>query len=274
MVFYDMGLVAEPEPFAALFPHGMVLKDGVFMSKSKGNTVVADDIITKYGCDTVRAYLMFAAPPAKDMDWSDSGIEGIARFLRRVERLVGGSREAARLHPYQADEQCEGANDLERELIRWTHRTIIRVTRDIEEEFQFNTAISALMEFANILVEARPDKSVSTQATSFAVKRLIVMLSPFAPHLAEEWWEQVGERPSLFGAAWPKQDAVAARADQVEVAVQINGRLRATVWLARGTEENDIKTKVLADERIAAFISGRPVRRWIIVADKLVNLVV
>lgn len=277
MVLYDLGLVPCAEPFASLFLHGMVLTEGQVISKSKGNAVVADKIIAKYGCDTVRAYLMFAGPPAGDVDWSESGIEGIARFLRRVERLVHANREALVQYPYRADESRPAGNTTEKAMLRTTHQAVIRVTRNMERDpekgFQFNTAVSALMELTNSLAGFAPDGDAGRETLCYAIKRLILMLSPFAPHLAEEFWEYSGEKPSIFEASWPKADASMAREDTLEIPVQINGRLRGTVTIARGIPETDLKKMILKDSKIAKFLEGKQVRKWIMVPEKLVNLV-
>ena len=270
-----MKLVRDPEPFTALFPHGMVLKDGEMMSKSKGNTVSADEIVARYGCDTVRGYLMFAAPPEKDMEWSDTGIEGIARFLKRVERLVDAHRAALKVHPYSLQDLVP-ANDTERALRHKTHQAVMRVTHDTGGAFHFNTALSALMEFSNALSDLVEDgvDAGGGRGASFAIKRLILLLAPFAPHLAEEWWERAGEHPSVFEAGWPRYSAELAAGDVVEVVVQVNGKVRSSLQVAKGLPEADLKTKVLADHKIRSLLDGKTIRRWIVVPDKLVNLVI
>ena len=283
-VLYDLKLVRDPEPFSTLFTHGMVLKDGVAMSKSKGNTVTPDDIISRYGCDTVRMYMMFAAPPEKDVEWTDTGIEGIARFLRRVEGMM---RQAGavklKAHPYRGSDAPKPHEDASREMVRWTHEAIQRVTRSSAEGFHFNTAISALMEFSNAIAEFQGQTAVTplprgieeaNMAEVFAIKRLFLLMAPFAPHLAEEWWEWSGEKPSVFDVGWPPFSADAAQEDVVEVPVQVNGKLRGVVRLARGTAEAGIREAVMADQKVVSSLAGRPVRRWIVVPDKLVNLVV
>jgi leucyl-tRNA synthetase len=272
-VLYDLQLVRDPEPFATLFTHGMVLKEGVAMSKSKGNTVTPDDIVARYGCDTVRMYVMFAAPPEKDMEWSDTGIEGIARFLRRVERLLEGATGDLKANPYSPGDLAPTTGP-GRDVRRRAHEAVMRVARDTGEGFHFNTAVSALMEYVNFLSEPAAVAGASPAERSFALKRLILLLAPFAPHLAEEWWEQSGEKPSVFEAGWPPFLAEAAREDVVEVPVQVNGKLRSVVRLPRGTGEAGMKEAVMADQKAVTALAGRPVRRWIVVPDKLVNLVV
>ncbi len=277
MVLYDLGLVPCSEPFASLFLHGMVLTEGQVISKSKGNAVVADKTISRYGCDTVRAYLMFAGPPAGDVDWSESGIEGIARFLRRVERLVQANREALGRHSYDPAQSLPCPDGEARAALRMAHKTVMRVTRNMERDpekgFQFNTALSALMEMTNFLVDFKSAGASGQSLLAFAIKRLIIMLSPFAPHLAEELWEFSGEKPSIFDSPWPKSDPALTREETLEIPIQVNGKLRGTVTIEPGTSEADLKKAVLEDERVSKFLAGKPVRKWIVVPEKLVNLV-
>ncbi len=269
---FDLGLVKDAEPFSTLFAHGMVLKDGEVMSKSKGNTVTADEIIGRYGCDTVRTYLMFAAPPEKDVEWSDTGIEGVARFMRRVEKLMEAHADTLRRHPYSAAD-IEARDTAEREMRRMAHEAVQRVTRDTGEGFHFNTAVSALMEYVNFLSELNHSGTGDGKALSFALKRLIILLAPFAPHLAEEWWEKAGEKPSIFSAPWPSFSEEAARADVVEVPVQVNGKLRGLIRVPRGTAKEELEKAALADAKVLAFLAGKAPRRCVVVPDKLVNLV-
>ena len=270
-VLADLGKVPGREPFNALFTHGFVLKGGSMMSKSLGNTVAADETIAKYGCDTARTFLMFAAPPEKDLEWSETGIEGISRFLKRVGRLVEGNMESLKTNAYPGPDPAS-AGGIAREVSRRTHEAVMRVTREIRDDFHYNTAISALMEFVNFLSDA--DLSAAgPEATSFAIKRLVLLMAPFAPHLAEEWWEMAGEKPSVFNANWPEFSAVAAQEDVVEVPVQVNGKLRSMLRVPRGTGKEALEKAALADPKVQAFLAGSAPRRCVVIPDKLVNLV-
>jgi len=271
--FQDLGLVDTPEPFSALFTQGLVLKGGEMMSKSSGNVISADGLVARYGCDVPRAYVLFIAPPDKEVEWQDAGIEGIARWLYRVDRLVADHAAVLRAHAYAPGDFAPAA-DAGRKLRQLSHRAAMAVTRDASESFHFNTAISALMEYTNGLHELLPAAAGDGAATSFALKRLILLLAPFAPHLAEEWWERVGEKPSVFDAGWPSFDPAIAAEDVVEVPVQVNGKHRATVQAPQGAAEEARKALVLGDAKIKALVEGKTVRRWVIVPGRLVNLVV
>ena len=279
-VLFDLGLVHDTEPFTTLFAHGMVLKDGEVMSKSKGNTVTADEIISRYGCDTVRAYMMFAAPPERDVEWSDTGIEGVARFLRKVAELVTSTAGHLVNNPYKrGDVHLEGK--YAKEFRRLAHAAVMYVSKDTGEGFHFNTAISSLMEYVNDLYKTDLQRQAAGEvgsaefgpAISFAVKRLILLLAPFAPHLAEEWWEMAGEKPSVFNAPWPEYSAEAAQEDVVEVPVQVNGRLRSMLRAPRGTPKDELEKMALADPKVQGFLAGKAPRRCVVIPDKLVNLV-
>jgi len=270
-VLFDLRVARDSEPFTTLFTHGMVLKDGVAMSKSKGNTVTPDEIISRYGCDTVRMYVMFAAPPEKDMEWTDTGIEGIARFLRRAERLLDANCAILKANPYSPAD-LGPSTDAGREIRRRGHEAVMRVAKDTGEGFHFNTAVSALMEYVNFLSGGKTEPAEPAEK-SWALKRLILLLAPFAPHLAEEWWERSGEKPSVFEAGWPEYIAAAVAEDVVEIVVQVNGKVRCTIAVARGTPEVALKERALADEKVVKSLGGKPVRRVIVVPDKLVNIV-
>lgn len=271
-VLYDLKLVPHQEPFAALFVQGIVTKGGEKMSKSKGNTVAADAMVARYGCDVPRAYTMFIAPPDREVEWSDSGIEGVARWLWRVDRLLAVHAAALAAHPYAAGDMS-AATDNEKRLRQLAHQAVLRVSQDAVHSFHFNTAISALMEYTNQLAEALEGHPEPASA-SFALKRLIILLAAFAPHMAEEWWERSGERPSIFRVTWPAADAAAAAQDTLEVPVQVNGKHRATLVLARGLDQAATQAAALADPKIATALEGRPVKRAIVIPNKLINLVV
>ena len=268
----DIKMVPGSEPFTRLYTHGFVLKGGIMMSKSSGNTVSADDTIARYGCDVARAFVVFAAPPDFNMEWNETGIEGVARFLKRVEKLVETHAAALAASPYSAEDILPGSG-VDCELHRKTHQLIKRVTRDIGHNFHYNTAISALMEFLNFLTG--PDaEGVSGGVISFAVKRFILLLAPFAPHNAEEFWFRSGEKPSVFNVAWPGFSEKSAAEEMVEVVFQVNGRVRGMLKVPSGTGEDKLREMALADEKVRKFLAGKPVKRAVVVVNKLVNLVV
>jgi leucyl-tRNA synthetase len=291
-VFRDLGMVDDAEPFRQLLTQGMVLKDGAVMSKSKGNVVDPDEMIQRTGADALRLYVMFVAPPEKEVEWTDAGLDGSYRFLARVWRLadqwcetVGG--EGITL------EGCD-CNDAERDLRRKTHETIRRVTVDIEERQHLNTAISALMELVNHIyafsegtqtgapghrdggeVAVGEVERIETIAVvKEAIEALVLMLSPFAPHTAEELWERLGHDEGLVTAGWPSYDEAVARAVEIVVPVQVNGRLRGRVTVAADASEEQLREAALADPAVIAHTKGRTVRKIIVARGKLVNVVV
>jgi len=289
-VLRDVGLVACDEPFTRLLTQGMVLKNGEVMSKSKGNVVDPDSMTEKYGADALRLYVMFVAPPEKEVEWSDAGLEGSFRFLLRVWRLVdhwapaltGAAAAAAVL---------DDVTDAEKAVRRKTHDTIRRVTVDIEERMHLNTAVSSLMELVNDLysfsdttafgVPSRGESSVATldRVQTVAVMRealdaLVVMLSPFAPHTAEELWEMLGHTGGLRATTWPAFDAEVARAEEVVVPVQINGKVRARLTVPAGLTEAELQARVLADTVVQTYIAGKTVRKVVVAKGPLVSVVV
>jgi leucyl-tRNA synthetase len=287
-VFRDLGMVDHDEPFTQLLTQGMVLKDGKVMSKSKGNVVDPDRMIEKYGSDALRLYVMFVAPPENEVEWSDAGLEGSFRFLARAWRLV--DHWAAAIEGVGA--VPAGLNDAERAVRRKTHDTIRRVTVDIEERQHLNTPVSALMELVNDLYTFSDQTAGGSpgQHTAFAVttaervetlavvreavEALVLMLSPYAPHTAEELWERLGHHGGLTAARWPAFDADAARAAEIVVPVQVNGKLRARITVPPGAGEDDVRGKALADPAVLAHLAGKTVRKVIVVQDKLVSVVV
>ncbi|MGB9919319.1 MAG: leucine--tRNA ligase [Moorellales bacterium] len=272
-VLYDLGLVAVDEPFTNLLTQGMVLKDGSKMSKSKGNVVSPEDIIARYGADTARLFILFAAPPEKDLEWSDAGVEGCHRFLNRVWRLVNSLLPALG----SAAEAGPPENGADRELWRLVHRTVKRVTEDIEERFNFNTAISAIMELVNGLYRYRDDLPATEQNPALlrlAVERLVLLLAPFAPHLAEELWHRLGYEESVHRQAWPEYDPQALVAEEVEVVVQVNGKVRDRLRLPAGLDQEEARRFALAQEKVQQWLAGKEVAKVVWVPDKLINLVV
>jgi leucyl-tRNA synthetase len=251
----------------------MVLKDGSVMSKSRGNVVDPTELVEKYGADTVRVFSLFAAPPEKELEWSDEGIDGASRFLNRVWRIVHQYANAVKgmSSKYDTDDMPEGA----RKLRRMTHTTIKRVTVDIGERCHLNTAISAIMELVNHLYSIEePEDNLSLAVLKEALETLAITLSPFAPHICEELWETLGNESGILKASWPSWDESALRLDQILIVVQVNGKVRSRIHVPADSSDEDVKQASLEDERIQNFISGKELRRVIVVPKKLVNIVV
>ncbi len=281
-VLYDAGDVSFPEPFRALFTQGMICKrsekDGQLhkMSKSKGNVVSPDDLIREYGADTVRLYTLFIGPPERDAEWSDQGIEGAFRFLKRLWRRVYEHRQAlldAR------DLRCDLAAMLppERQLYRKLHETIQQVTRDMEGDFHFNTAVAGIMELLNAMDECPPTPSSSTQAKAVyreAMESMLVLLSPFTPHIVEELWRELGHEDTVLHAAWPEVNEAALASDIVELVVQVNGKVRGHIQAPAEAPREQVEALALSDKAVQRQIEGQTVRKIIVVPGKLVNIVV
>ena len=271
----DLGLVALDEPVVRLFPQGMVHKDGEVMSKSKGNTIAPDDVIARYGADTLRLYILFAAPPELAMEWSESGIEGPHRFLQRVWRLVDRHAERAAAQP--SGPLVGALPPPAAELRRKVHQTIEKVTRDVEARIQLNTAVAALMELANEIHHLESAVCGSTEgkaALREALDTLVLLLGPFTPHVCEEMWERLGHQDGLARAPWPAFDADAAREDEVELAVQVNGKVRGRITVPREAGEGDVREKALAEPRVAEQLQGRTIVKCVVVPGRLVSVVV
>ncbi len=277
-VMRDIGLVDFSEPVARLFTQGMVIKDGSKMSKSKGNVVDPTQLFAKYGADTTRLYMLFAAPPEKDLDWSDAGVEGASRFLARVYRLV--AKHADRLRDVGAGnltaEERASLTPEERRLLRKAHQTLRHVTEDMEERWHFNTDIANTMELVNEITDldaAVEAGKIRPQALKTSLEFVVAILSLFVPHIADELWEGLGHGEPLLRVAWPKFDAELAAEDELEYPVQINGKLRARIHVAASTGEEEIRTKALADEKVIQHLAGLRVIKVIVVPGKLVSIV-
>jgi leucyl-tRNA synthetase len=307
----DLGLSPVGEPFTNLLTQGMVCKESYRcpthgyrlpgevdkanrcrecqqpvevgrtekMSKSKRNVVDPDDLLADYGADTIRLFSLFAAPPEKDLEWSDDGVQGAFRFLQRVWRLIeerAAVIQTARGTAWPGGELPEEV----RALRRTTHQTIAKVTRDLEDSFHFNTALAALMELQNALLRfqerlpAEPTGDPRVLAFAEGVTALLTMLAPFAPHMTEELWEVLGHTASVFREPWPTADPVLALEEEVEVVVQVNGKVRARLKVARGQAEEQLKALALGEPRVRQWIEGRTVRKAVVIPDKLVNIVV
>jgi leucyl-tRNA synthetase len=287
-VFRDVGLVTIDEPFTRLLTQGMVLRHGAVMSKSKGNVVDPDDMISRYGADALRLYVMFVAPPEKEVEWTDSGLEGSYRFLGRVWRV------ADHLIPAVAGARATGGLSLdpdERGLRRMTHRTIDRVTRDIDPRMHLNTAISAVMELVNELYafcdgrgikptgrdDAPPpviERAETAAVLREALESLTLLLSPFTPHLSEELWARLGHTRGIVAAGWPEYDPAAAVEDEVEIPVQVNGKLRARLMLPVGASDEDMRAAALASPAVQAHLVGVDIVKTVVANGRLVNIVV
>src|SRR5579862_5208153 len=265
-VMRDIGLIKNEEPFARLFTQGMVIKDGAKMSKSKGNTVSLDELAERFGADTGRMFELFAAPPEKDMDWTDSGAEGAYRFLGRVFRFV--TRNADRV----AAGDPEAASEADRRALRKLHQTTRKVTEDFNNRWHFNTSIAALMELINTL--HTEEASLSRAALDQILPSLTLLLGPFAPYIAEEMWEQLGRKGPVFRQPWPVFDEELAKEDAAEVVLQVNGKVRGRIFVPFGTDKEALEKAALADPKMQPFLEGKQVVKMIVVPDKLVNIVV
>jgi leucyl-tRNA synthetase len=276
-VMRDMGLITHGEPAARLFTQGMVQKGGVAMSKSKGNVVGAIEMAEKYGADTGRLYTLFAAPPEKDLEWSEKDIKGCVRFLNDVFHLVDRHADAVK-NVKGGDFQARAASVKERELLRIVYQTLRRVTQDFETRWHFNSAIALMMAMTNEIGEQEPlEAAVRPEVRKEILELLTLMLAPMTPHLAEELWEMLGHSDGLWNASWPILSAEKielARDEEVEVVVQVNGRVRARLKVAAGLSEAELVPKALAEPAVAQHINGKRVVKKIVVPDKLVNFVV
>jgi len=273
-VMRDLGLVENDEPVRRLFTQGMVIKDGHKMSKSKGNVVSPDDMVARYGADAARAYSLFAAPPDRDLDWQEDGVAGVSRFLARVWRLT--TRYAA-LAREGRDKQADVPTGISLKLLRKLHQTIAKITQDFEERWHFNTCIAAIMELVNEIQGADAQLAageVPAPVVLELLRSLVLLLAPFAPHLVAELWEELGEESSVLRAPWPESDAELAKEDELEIPVQINGKLVSVVRVAADADAKTIETAALADEKVQSRIAGKTVVKIIVVPRKLVNLVV
>jgi leucyl-tRNA synthetase len=277
-VMRDIGLVEFSEPVARLFTQGMVIKDGSKMSKSKGNVVDPTQMFLKYGADTTRVYMLFAAPPEKDLDWNDAGIEGASRFVGRVYRLVAKHAEIIKVVKAGklSVEEKAALTPEERLLLRKSHQVLRHVTEDMEERWHFNTDIAMSMELVNELAEldaAVEAGKIRAQAHKTALEFLITILSLFAPHVADELWEGLGHREPLLKVAWPEFDPELAAEDDLELPVQVNGRLRARIRVPVAAAEEEIRTRALAEEKVIQHLAGLRVVKIIVVPQKLVSIV-
>ena len=267
--FKSMGMVDFDEPFKNLLTQGMVLMDGSKMSKSKGNTVSPIEIINKYGADTARLFVLFAAPPERDLDWSEQGVEGCFRFLNRVYRLVDELAEVAKTN---AEVKAVTKEDKAMRLV--IHSTLKKVTADLREKFGFNTAIASLMELINEMYKYKELDTRNDGIIREGIETIVTILAPFTPHIGEELWTMIGKEGSVFNISWPKYDESALVQDEVEVIVQVNGKLRDKISMDANIAREDMEKIALESEKVKAAIEGKNVVKVIAVPKKLVNIVV
>jgi len=269
-VMRDFGLSDADEPFTNLLTQGMVLKDGAKMSKAKGNTVDPQHLIDRFGADTVRLFMMFAAPPEQALEWSDDGVQGASRFLRRFwnavqEHAAGGDATAV-----ATDTLTDGQRDLRRK----THQTIAKVSDDIGRRYTFNTAIAASMELLNAVTRFAAESEQDRAVVREALEAVVLVLSPIVPHICHELWHVLGHASAAVDERWPDFDETALQQDKVEIVVQVNGKLRGRISVAADADRDTISTLALADENVQRFVAGKDIRKVIVVPGRLVNVVV
>ena len=267
----DEGLLVCDEPFKKLLTQGMVLKDGTKMSKSKGNTVDPQGLIDQYGADTVRLFIMFAAPPEQSLEWSDSGVEGAFRFLKRLWKQAfthndaGGSVVAL---------DKASMTDEQQTVRRFVHQTIQKVSHDVGVRTIFNTAIAANMELVNTLSKFVDDSDNGKAIRQEALESIVLMLAPIVPHICHQLWLDLGHQQAVLGVAWPQVDESALEQDTIELVIQVNGKLRSKISVSMTASSEEIQAQALNDELALRFIDGKPIRKVIVVPKKLINIVV
>jgi len=272
-VLRDLGYLDIDEPFTNLLTQGMVIKDGMKMSKSKGNVVDPNDLINQYGADTVRLFSLFAAPPEKDLEWSAQGVEGASRFLNRVYRYIINNRQVVLTTEPSSQPLSENGRVINRKM----HQTIRKVTQDIENNFHFNTAISAIMELFNALSSSSEDSQnehLEPPVIKEAVNTIILLLSPMVPHFSSEMWERCGNTRSVDQESWPSFDEEAAKEDMLTIVVQVNGKVRSRLQVAADIEDDELEKLALIDENILKYIGSKTIKKTIVIKKKLVNIVV
>lgn len=271
----DLGLLPEDvrEPFQNLLTQGMVIKDGAKMSKSLGNTVDPDEIIKKYGADTARLFILFASPPEKDLDWSDRGVEGAHRFLGRVWRMVESDLDGIRNASRGRVAVKDIADAADRDIKRITHKTLDRVTRDIRDERQFNTAVARLMELNNALMSYKPESAAGRSVKREAVETLLCCLSPYAPHITEELWQMIGNEDCLSASRWFEVDAEAMADNEEAIVLQINGKVREQFTVPAGLSKEDLLAEIMSRPETLKRLDGMEIVKTVVVPGKLVSVV-
>jgi len=278
-VMRDIGLISNGEPAERLFTQGMVIKNGAKMSKSKGNVVSPDEMIARYGADATRAYALFAAPPDRDLDWQEDGVAGVSRFLSRVYRL--GMRYAPQVRSVSPDENSivQPSSPVAQRLLRKLHRTLRKITQDFAGRWHFNTSVAAIMELVNEIIAAEPELAAlpareSAVLLAALLRPLVLLLAPFAPFVAAELWEKMGGADVLLRHPWPQFDENLAHEDEIEVPVQVNGKLRAVVRVPAEADNEALQKAALLEERVQASIAGKQIVKVVLVPAKLINIVV
>ncbi len=269
-VMRDEGLTDVSEPFTNLLTQGMVLKDGAKMSKAKGNTVDPQELIGKYGADTVRLFMMFAAPPEQALEWSDDGVQGSYRFLKRFWNAVVEHADRGPVQPLDPDRLDES----QQELRRKTHLTIAKISDDIGRRSSFNTAVAAAMELLNAINKFDDDSAAGRAVKHEALESVVLMLSPIVPHICHALWHELGHRTPLIDQRWPDTDAAALAVDMIEMVVQVNGKLRARVSVPADADNDTVQQLAIADDNVKRFVDGKDIRKVIVVPGRLVNIVV
>ena len=270
-VLRDLDLVVTNEPFKKLLTQGMVLKDGSKMSKSKGNTVDPQELIDRYGADTVRLFMMFAAPPELSLEWSDDGVAGAHRFLKRLHTLV--TEHVGRTTNFDTIE-LDALSDSTRDLYRKLHETVAKVSDDIGRRYHFNTAIAAVMELTNSAIKFNATTESDWQVLSEVIATLVILLSPITPHIAQHLWSQLGNDGSLIDTNWPTVREDALTRDTVTLIVQVNGKLRGRIQVATDADEETVVRMAREEPSVAKFLSGMIEKKAIVVPQKIINLVV
>ena len=274
-VMRDLGMIKNDEPAERLFTQGMVIKDGAKMSKSKGNVVSPDEMIARYGADATRMYALFATPPDRDLEWQEEGVAGISRFLGKVYRLV--TKYAATVRMADETSRAAASSAVEGKGLRKLHQTIAKITQDFSGRWHFNTSIAAIMELVNEIAgsEAAMDSGeFSPGAVAEVFRNLVLLLAPLAPFFAAEMWEQIGGDGVVFRTAWPVANEELAREDEIEIPVQVNGKLVTVVKVPAGSDEAVVKATATTDAKVISRIEGKTVVKVIVVPGKLVNVVV
>jgi leucyl-tRNA synthetase len=277
----DLGLISFDEPFKHLFTQGMICKKGpdgnlYKMSKSKGNVVSPEELLKQYGADTVRLYTLFIGPPEKEAEWQDTGVEGASRFLKRIWRRVA-ENHALLVEATSSSLDLSAMADAERNLYRKTHETIQQITRGLDGAFTFNTAIAAIMELMNAIdaLKISDDSSESAKVVfRDAIEKVVLLISPFAPHIAEELWVELGHEAGIMNADWPVVNEKALKRDEIDMAVQVNGKVRDQIKVPSSATEEEIEATALAAEKVQQWLEGKTVRKVIVVPGRLVNIAV
>jgi len=270
MALYDLGYTSHEEPFENLLTQGMVIKDGKKMSKSIGNVVTPAEIIEKYGADTARLFILFAAPPDRELDWSDAGVEGSFRFLNRVYRLVYELASVIEHAPNSYILETEEDKSLAYEM----NTTIKKVSEDVGGRFSFNTAISSIMEMVNEMYKYKENENINLGLLKASVENLVLILSPFTPHICEEMWQSLGHNESVHRVNWPKYDEAAMVKDTIEIVIQINGKVKEKMNIKNNLDKAALEAIAMENEKVKVLIDGKNIVKVIAVPNKLLNIVV